>query len=457
MNARYRKKPSFFQRAFPSLFFFENKIFLLSIASGLPGSLAGMVILWTNNFTLKVELTLSLFILLGWIGFSIAVREKLVNTMRTVSNLLTALREADYSMRAVSTSTDDVLGDIALEINSLADTLQKQRMSAMAASSLLKKVMDEIEIAILSFGPDMKIRLMNRHAELLLGKPQDSLKGKTALDLGLDELLAGETPRIISLSLPGSGGRWELRRGIYHEQGLPHQIVVLSDLTSTLREEERQAWKRLVQVLRHEINNSLAPIHSLAESLQMLLNRSPRPGDWESDIRQGLQVIGDRSNSLNRFMKSYAQLTKLPKPSLVPLKVKNLILRSVNLQGIPNITITGGPDIEIHADAAQMDQLMINLLKNAVETNADGQIMVHWQVHKGPVSYVEICIEDEGQGIMNPENLFVPFFTTKPQGTGLGLMISRQIAEAHGGVLTLENRPDRPGCRAMIRLPLHRL
>jgi nitrogen fixation/metabolism regulation signal transduction histidine kinase len=249
---------------------------------------------------------------------------------------------------------------------------------------------------------------------------------------------------------------WKASRREFRLQGQSHQLVVLSDLTRALRSEERQAWKRLVQVLRHEINNSLAPIHSLADSLRNLLSRDPRPDDWEDDVAQGLNVITGRSEGLNRFMASYAQLTKLPKPDLQPINVAEWIQSIVNLEPNPRVSLITGSSITIKADSAQLDQVLINLIKNAIEAvqETGGDVRVGWLTQTKKNRCLIIFVEDQGIGISNPDNLFVPFFTTKPQGSGLGLMISRQIAEAHGGTLILENRIDGPGCIAKLSLPI---
>jgi signal transduction histidine kinase len=246
-----------------------------------------------------------------------------------------------------------------------------------------------------------------------------------------------------------------VRQGTFREEGAPHRLLVLSDLTRTLREEERQAWQRLIQVLRHEINNSLAPIDSLAGSLATLLQREPRPEDWESDLTEGLEVISDRTKALNRFMTAYSRLTRLPKPKLAPVEVGGWIRRIAGLETRQQVIVTGGPEITIRADGDQLDQLLINLVRNAVDAAREtgGAVRVGWRVAGEPAPRLEVWIEDEGPGLPETENLFVPFFTTRPEGSGIGLALSRQVAEAHGGRLTLEDRDDARGCRARLFLP----
>ena len=436
---------------------YETKITWLALGAGFPGGVVGLILLWTWDARLSTQVALSLVIVLGWLGFALALRERVKTTLMTTANLLTALREGDFSLRAHGATRNDALGDVNFEINLLGDTLREQRRTALEATALLRKVMDEIEVVVLAFDAERKLRLANRRGERLLGKPHETLIGMTADEIGVGDCLDGETSRIVELTFPGGSGRWEIRRGTYREHGEPRQLVVLSDLTRTLREEERQAWQRLIQVLRHEINNSLAPICSLADSLRSLLVSASKPDEWEEDMSQGLAVITDRSESLNRFMASYTKVTRLPEPDLQPVEIARCIERVVGLEKRLPVRITPGPPTEVLADRDQLELLLINLMKNAVEAalETEGGVCITWTVTSFAASAIlEVTIVDEGPGILSPENLFVPFFTTKPTGTGLGLMLSRQIAEGHRGNLTLVNRTDRTGCSAILRLPI---
>jgi len=337
-------------------------------------------------------------------------------------------------------------------VNSLGETLRQQRLGAFEATALLRTIMSEIDVAIFTFDPERRLRLINRAGETLLGRPMDKLLGKRAQELGLDACFSGDGDEPLTLSFPGGSGRWGIGRSTFREQGLPHELLVLTDLSRTLREEERRAWQRLVRVLGHEMNNSLAPIKSLAASLESLLRREPLPTDWKEDASSGLNSIASRADSLSRFLQAYTRLTKLPPPQKQEIDLAKLIQRVVDLEPRLKVQVLPGPKTVIRADAAQIEQVLINLLHNAVDAALEmhGNVTLGWR-EKG--NCVEILVEDEGPGIMNPANLFVPFFTTKPEGSGIGLPLSRQIAEAHDGTLALMNRKDRQGAQALLRLP----
>jgi nitrogen fixation/metabolism regulation signal transduction histidine kinase len=386
------------------------------------------------------------------IGYIASVREHVVRPWQTVANLLAALREGDYSIRARGAREDDALGEALLEVNELGETLRRQRLGAFEATALLRTIMAEIDVAVFTFDPERKLRLVNRAGEILLKKPMDKLLGRTARELRLDICLDADEDAPLTLAFPGATGRWGVRRSTFREHGLPNELLVLTDLSRTLREEERIAWQRLVRVLGHELNNSLAPIKSVAGSLENLLRRDPLPADWHEDARSGLNVIATRADALSRFMEAYSRLARLPPPIKEEMDVGAVVNRAANLETRLLVQRQPGPAMTIRADAGQVEQALINLLHNAVEASVPtgGTITIGW---KEMDDCVEIFVRDEGEGIMNPTNLFVPFFTTKPGGSGIGLALSRQIAEAHGGTLTLANRPQGRGAEALLRLP----
>lgn len=431
----------------------DRRVLLMALLAGLPAVIVSLSLLWSGDYTTKVQWTLTVLILGFWWGFAFSLRERVIFPLQTLSNLLAALREGDFSIRARGARGRDALAEVMLEVNALGETLREQRLGAVEATTLLRTVMAEINVAVFALDGDHRLSMVNRAGERLLGQPAERLMGRKATELGLAECLEGEPTQTRQLSFPGGAGRWEVRHGTFREGGLPHQLLVLSDLSRALREEERQAWQRIIRVLGHELNNSLTPIKSMAGSLESLLTREPRPADWDEDMRRGLAVIASRSEALSRFMGGYARLARLPQPRLHPLEIGALIRRVVGLETRQTVTIVPGPDLTIQADGDQLEQLLINLVRNAVDASLEtrGGVQVGWRKN---ASYVEAWIQDEGPGLSNTANLFVPFFTTKPGGSGIGLALSRQIAEAHGGTLTLENRQKGPGCKACLRLPI---
>ncbi len=430
----------------------ERRIFALSLAAGLPGSLLAMILLWTGTYSLRAQWTLTLLVLGLWIGFCLAVRQRTILPLRTLANLLESLREGDYSVRARTPEEQDALGELMVEVNSLGELLQSQRFHAVDATQLLEKVIEEIDLAVFTFDAEQRLRLVNRAGERLMAQGSERLLDREAEELGLEECLEGEPVQTFERTFPGLAGRWQSRRGSFREEGKPQQLLVLTDLSKALRQEERQAWQRLIRVLGHELNNSLAPIKSTASTLALLLERNAPPADWRQDAEQGLGIIADRCESLNRFVASYSRLARLPAPRLEPTALAPLLRRVVGLENRLPISLCEGPETTIPADADQLEQLLINLSKNAVEAALEtgGGVTMSWSSSE---NQVELRIVDDGLGLANTANLFVPFFTTKSEGTGIGLVLCRQIAEAHGGSLSLANRSDARGCEAKLRLP----
>lgn len=418
----------------------------------LPGAIVALIIIWFGGYTPKIQWTLTLLIVGCAAGFISSAREHIVRPLQTMTNLLAALREGDYSIRARGACENDALGEALLEINSLGETLRVQRLGAFEATALLRTIMAEIDVAVFTFDPEHRLRLVNRAGENLLGQPIDKLLGRRASDLGLAACFEANEDAPLTLNFPGGSGRWGVRRSTFRERGLPHQLLVLTDLSRTLREEERNAWQRLVRVLGHEMNNSLAPIKSIAGSLESLLRREPPPADWQDDARSGLKSIATRADSLSRFMQAYARLAKLPPPQKEQLNLGELIRRVASLEMRLSVEVRSGAELSIPADGAQLEQLLINILQNAVDASLEtnGKVSIGW---REVGDCVEVFVQDEGPGIMNSTNLFVPFFTTKPTGSGIGLALSRQIAEAHNGSLMLANRSGRSGAEALLRLP----
>ena len=432
----------------------DTRVLALAILGGLPGVATALGFLWLGDFTARVQWTASALLVGAWLGMTVALREHVNRPLGTLANMLAALREGDFSIRARVTDATDPLSLAYLEVNALEEVLRDQRLGAVEATETLRKVLEEIDVAIFAFDPEETLRIVNRTGERLLGQSAARLIGRTATELRLHEALGGVAPRTMEVSFPGGTGRWELRRSVVRQEGYPLQLLALSDLSRALREEERQAWKRIIRVLSHEINNSLAPIKSISGSLQGMLVGSDLPDDIGDDVERGLAVISSRAEALGRFMASYAKLARLPRPELAPVEVGSLVQGVADLETRVEVEVTAGEDVRLHADPDQLGQALINVVRNAVEATLEAggeRVTIRWLTQSGKL---HILVEDEGPGLGDTGNLFVPFFTTKPGGSGIGLVLSRQIVEGHGGRMELENREDGRGARARIVVPM---
>jgi nitrogen fixation/metabolism regulation signal transduction histidine kinase len=435
---------------------FEKRVTFLALAAGFPAVCLCAFLLWYDNYSARVQWTADLFLAIFWLSIAFNLKQRIVRPLQTLSNILAAIREGDYSIRGRRAAMGDALGEVMLEVNDLGQTLREQRIGALEANALLRTVMAEIDVAVFAFDGEQRLRLVNRAGERLLAQPSTRLLGRTSSELGLAACFSreeGDGPQTMQMVFPGGFGRWDIRHSTFREGGAQHQLLVLTDLSQTLREEERTAWQRLLRVLGHELNNSLAPIKSVAGSLADLLTLQPRPTDWGDDMHRGLEVISSRADSLARFIESYSKLARLPQPRFEPLNIGSLVQRVVSLETRLPVNVVAGPDLVIKGDDIQLEQLLINLIRNAVDASMEtkGNVGVGWTQSNGQV---ELWISDEGPGLASTANLFVPFFTTKAKGSGIGLVLSRQIAEAHGGTLTLENRSGKRGCEALLRLPI---
>ena len=427
---------------------YERKLLLISLLALVPLAAIALLLVFTGDFSTKARWTVGFFVALSLFIGTYVLHDQLVYPLRTLSNLITALREEDYSLRARNAHRDDVFGEVMVEVNALARLMESRKLEAVEAAALLRGVLGQIDVAIFTFDGAGKLQLINHAAQRLLDIPAERMIGLTAAELGIGDLSEGTLDR----TFPGRSGRWDVRESTFRERGVPHRMLVISDITRALREEELEAWRRIVRVLGHELNNSLAPIKSIAASMERMVTRDELPDDWRDDLARGMRVIGTRAEALTRFTRAYAQLARLPEPRKREVRIRDLMLRVAALETRVPVSIEG-PNLTVRADEDQLEQLLINLVKNAADASLEtgGAVDVEW--HRAHDSAV-ICVADEGRGVSGTANLFVPFFTTKPDGSGIGLFLSRQIAEAHGGTLTLENRKDGRGAIAMLRLDL---
>lgn len=424
----------------------------------MPGIIVSGFLFFRTDFSIGAALFF-FAVLSGLVWFTAwMARERTRFPLRTVSNLIAGIREGDFSIRARGGRANDALGEVMLEVNALCESLRLVRLESIEATNLLHRVMEEINVAIFTFDDEERLQLVNREGEQLLDVDAGALLKRKAEEVGLRSCLEGSSVQTLETTFGGRMGRFGVRRSNFREDGKPHQLIVVTDLSRTLREEERQAWKRIVRVIGHELNNPLAPIQSISSTLESLVTRDPKPHDWEEDLSGGLKVIRSRAESLGRFMEGYARLARLPAPTKRPMNLRAWIERNATLEMRLAVGVNAGPDIELAADPDQLDQLLINLIRNAVDAATDEHkeddqspsVSVTWSANN---EELEVTITDNGPGIGESANLFVPFYTTKPGGTGIGLALCRQIAEAHDGSLALENA-ENGGCVARVRIPI---
>jgi len=447
---------------------FERRVIRLCMILVAPGVVVSGVLIWFEPWSLQSKLILLSVEALACLLVGAALLEQIVHPLQTLANVVGALRDEDYSFRARLAVPDDALGELSIEVNALADLLAQHRTGAIEAAALLQRVVEEVEIPIFAFDPASKLRLLNSAGEKLLQQPTSQLLGKKASEMHLEDSLSCENETLVELQF-ASRARWFVRRSTFRQQGVPHTLVVLSDVSRALREEERRAWQRLIRVMGHELNNSLAPIKSIAGSLNARLLESSIQAEEREDFGRGLSIIESRAESLNRFLQAYRQLAQMPPPSIRECSLGPLVKRVAALEQRVEVGVIPGPPVLLAADPDQLEQMLINLLRNAAEAvletraaseagNGSGRsasysgspVVLTWELTEKDVT---ITVSDAGPGLMNPGNAFVPFYTTKPQGSGIGLILSRQICEAHGGSIELTTPTSGVGCVARVVLP----
>ena len=460
-SGRYRPPPRRSARRKYRLLY-EKRIALFAILAALPGVVFGTTLIWTHDWSRDTKISLTILEFFLWLVLTIALLDQIVRPLQTLTNVVGALREEDYSFRARGAAPNDALGELALEINSLADILTEQRVQTIEATALLRRVVEEIDAPLFTFDPDHVLRIVNAAGERLLQQPAARLLGKTASELELNACFEAPNETLVALPYSAPNARWMVRKRSFRQSGVPHTLIVLSDVSRALREEERSAWQKLIRVLGHELNNSLAPIISIAGSLSSRLPLQELPDAQNADFQRGLNIIESRTASLHRFLQSYRRLAQMPSPKLQPVEMRPLVERVAALETRVKVEIEPGADLTMMIDPDLIEQMLINLVRNAVDAALEqaqspqagehepAKVTIRWEQFDRSVA---LMVEDNGIGLLNPSNAFVPFYTTKPGGSGIGLVLSQQIAEAHGGSIELGNRPDARGCRVKVALP----
>jgi two-component system nitrogen regulation sensor histidine kinase NtrY len=429
-----------------------RRAWLYCLCLTLPGLAFAAILFYQAKLTAAPVILLVVCLLLYLLLLAAALIESIIRPLQTLSNVVASLREGDYSFRARGAGSADALGELAAEVNALADLLQRQRVRSLEATALLARMLEVMHAPLFAFDRESQLQLVNNAGVQLLGRPHARCFGHSARELGLENLLAANDQTIHSFG--SQPNRWLLRKAAFRQDGLPHTLLLLADVSRPLQEEEQAAWKRLIRVLGHELSNSLAPIKSIAGSLLARVDRMESDDGTVRDFRRGLGVVESRADSLHRFVQSYRLLAQLPPPNFKSVQLGQLLERVVLLEQRLAVQFDPGPPVAINADPDQLEQMFINLLANAVDAslaNGSQTVRAGWRLVD---STILVTIEDRGAGIANTENLFVPFYTTKPSGSGVGLALAQQIARAHGGEIRLLNREDGDGARATIHLPI---
>ncbi len=430
---------------------FESRLILTMIGAGTPVMVGFLWLLWSGQQSVYLKFLVTVLVSSSFSYLVFVSRNLVVNQLKSLANVAEAIKIGDYSVRGRTSDRGDVLDEVYYQLNALSEDLQKRRYAFHEAEALLGKIVDQIEVAVFAIDQADLITITNRAASALLNLPKEEIIGKTTTALGLDPLLQNHAEGVLEHQFHVGPGPWHIRIEHFREAGRPQRLLVITDLKQILRREELKAWQRLIRVISHEVNNSLSPIISMCSTLTDLLHESPTAS---SDALGALRIIRERSVALRDFIGRYAALARLPEPTPSRFSLRKSIEEAVMMSPVEAVSMAEDmEDIELFADRGQLEQVLINLLKNASEASANaGNVYIDWSRDANSVT---LSLVDEGCGVSNPANLFIPFYSTKKEGSGIGLVLCRQIIENHDGSLTVENRTDRSGCVARIRLPLN--
>ncbi|MDO9319679.1 MAG: ATP-binding protein [Gammaproteobacteria bacterium] len=442
---------------------FERKLALITLAGTAIPSILLVATLWffdVSGYLIGIAGCLLAFLTLHCV---MTIWRRTQDQYRNLHNLLESIIQGDHSLRGVAERESGELGELVGTINALARASQQQRLQSEESLLLVRKIIDQIDVSIIAWGKDGRMQFINPAAEKLLGvPPENSNYGVEALQLPpalqiANQFQAGET-RVLDLDIAKARGRFRLHVERFIADGHSNSLLFITDVSKLLKSEERKAWRNLIRVLSHEINNSLAPLVSLSNALSKQVRLREKDAELRKELVDGISIISHRAESMAEFVKNHQQIAQLPTLSKRKVELLQLIRRVVSL--FPNSAIDiNGSETEVVIDPLLMEQVLINLIKNAIESTERSSaklgapplpIVVDWEVHDKRLT---ITIVDSGEGIQSLDNLFVPFYTTKPHGSGIGLVISQQIIEAHGGDINVSNRTDQRGCRVTINIP----
>jgi len=418
--------------------------------------MAGWASLWLGGMAaLGVGLTLAAgsFIDIPWLaGLLVALllaplvawsarqlTERWSRTARALNDGILSLKDRDFSV-SVTEVTSDELGALVASYNGLGERLRVERQSLYQRELMLDTVIQTTPLALVLTNDADAVLYSNAAARRLFAEGRKLEGERFARYLAqspapLREAIERGGDTLFTLEIAGEPEVYHVSQRSFLLNAVPHRLLLLKQLTREINSQEVATWKRVIRVIAHELNNSLAPISSLAHSGQILAQAPPDP----EQLTRVFATIEDRARHLAGFIEGYAQFAKLPQPRLAPVAWEVLIER---LRVVVAFTLAGPlPEHAASFDTAQIEQALINLLKNARESGAD-PASIELAVNPAARGFT-IEVRDHGPGFTPQalENALVPFYSTKQSGTGLGLTLCREIVEAHGGRLRIANRP----------------
>lgn len=432
---------------------FESKLTWLSLSVSVPLLLLLIVTMLYANISIYLTILTGFLGSIGVFVTNSLIHQKSAFQFRSLSNLLEAMLKGDYALRLRSDKPDSALDELVISINKLAEHLSQQRLMSVENQLLLNTVIEHIDVAILSVDENGLTHQLNPAAKKLISANNSKERKAVTEQIEILKNMAIGRSQVLQLSFAQHNGRFRVHCEEFRSSGLQHRLILITDIAHLLRMEEDKAWQNLVRVLSHEINNSLTPIASISQTLLKMSQSQQGFPPEDKDLSQGLKLISERSHDLQEFVNSYKKLNKLPAPNLQEFDITLIANKVANLFDQKKFKIISQESIALMIDAIQIEQVLINLVKNGIEASTDNQppVTMSWLYTE---DQCRILIVDCGTGVRNPENLFVPLYTTKPHGSGIGLALSRQIIESHNGQLTLSNRSDQQGCVAQIVLPI---
>jgi two-component system nitrogen regulation sensor histidine kinase NtrY len=420
-------------------------------------AIAPVVLLTMQFLDMPPARTTNLVILVTWIVWvalvAISVRGAVLRHIRTLGNLIETAQQHDYSMKASGTREPGELAVLYRQLNALMESLKLERQGEQQLAGILEKVISQINVAIIVGDSRDCVLLANLRACKLLGASSQALIGTELASTPLAQIPLEDRPRLLNHRFPGGEGRWQISQQHYRHQGKQSRIIFITDLQHILYNEELSAWQRLIRVIGHEVNNSLTPIISLCQTISSILERPDR-AEYANDVRECLGVVSSRAKGLKGFITAYARIARLPEPDKTLFPAARLVTRVQGIFAPGTVKIVSSiAEVMLFGDPVQLEQALINLVRNALQAQGDDSEAISFSCSVQN-DHCEFCITDSGTGISNQANLFVPFYTTKHDGAGIGLVLCRQIAASHYGQVTVENRSDARGAVAKLILPL---